>query len=525
MGDIGVKITGIDAVPTSVVLTYSAGSFPCAVVGLDPVRSKLISQDIEKVRKTPVNIAVTTPNGNINFDGWFDGLSYSQSPGGMQYSAVIKSNFNRIQFVYPKYLGVHPSGVSYSKVAPTVMADVFGAEQNAINTSIGNIATSKTRTLVDFLIDILKNYISMQKTWVTSHKDAPMWDKFVKILQDSKYTTLLDNALKVISNIDTSACKNLIAGSALTESAYSLIKCNLLGEDGTTLWDYLVRNLSLVGCTLLVGNSKMFVVPENCFLHPSTREVPSNQQKNLSTSKPNLIYPAQYNYLQFDDNGYIDIRGCVIVGSTIQCNNSNQITKELSSFMDPNAASDASILMTNLPGALNVLAQSINTISSLPAHQNVKDGNASKDKSQIVDKAKAQSAISKATTTASSIANPDGDYIKFIGNWAELLYYRSKYSDRTGTISAEFSPNWCPGTTGTVYSRYNNFWIDFYVDSVTHTLSLQAANSGTATTTINFSSGRSGVKPAGVDSDTLFKYSTSAMLEIQKSFLSDVTGS
>ena len=111
----------------------------------------------------------------------------------------------------------------------------------------------------------------------------------------------------------------------------------------------------------------------------------------------------------------------------------------------------------------------------------------------------------------------------FGDNYAQLMFYKARYTDRVGSITLEYSPNWCPGTVGTLYTRKPGVFLDYFVQRVRHRISLSAPNQGTAITTVEFNCGRLGNNNVSVAEDPLYKYGYSGAQKIQSAFVGDIS--
>ena len=59
-------------------------------------------------KQLDVKIKFKSETGCFDFTGYFDGLSVVQTPGGMEYTAIIKNKFQLLTELYPKVVGIYP---------------------------------------------------------------------------------------------------------------------------------------------------------------------------------------------------------------------------------------------------------------------------------------------------------------------------------------------------------------------------------------------------------------------------------
>jgi len=137
------------------------------------------------------------------------------------------------------------------------------------------------------------------------------------------------------------------------------------------------------------------------------------------------------------------------------------------------------------------------------------------------DAAKAAAEASAASSKLKADEYAKAADAEIIRNYAETKFYQARYGDRLGTITLDFNPDWVPGTGGSLYIRETGVFIAFYVTGVTHRIDLSPPNNGSATTIINFSCGRIGSDPVGVDKDMFLGYDRDKEEKLQNRYLGD----
>jgi hypothetical protein len=289
------------------------------------------------------------------------------------------------------------------------------------------------------------------------------------------------------------------------------------------LFENLRAFLSYMGCTLIFSNSKMYVVPVNSMLKQPTN-VPNYRQLQNS---PNHANPANYNSYVYNDTGYRDI-GMVMVTVEGQVMGANVGTGSFDKGNMVHFAAPAEL--SNSCGVLVVRAHPWMIISAETSTGAVapvgrtradnKQDSCTDDKYTSFDAhMQAQAAKHKADVKTRSEATKA--YLKSVlENYAETKFYQERYSDRHGTITMDFNPDWVPGTGGTLFVRETGMFVAFYVNSVTHRVDMHAPASGTAMTVVNFSCGRMGKNPHGAD-DLYLGYNLGKEQAVQKAFIAD----
>jgi len=518
MGNVKVTISGeLSGVitPIGVTITYPKSGLAIAIVDVDPTTTSLIAS-VDSYRHTSATITITTPSGSIKFVGFFDGLTFNQTRGGFAYQAVFKSKFQDLMYIYPRLFGVS-CGTEYfcrKSVAtiPPTQNDELIVNWTPNNKKIppGPILRYYINCLISF-VESQKNSSSVLQMRVSDQK------QILELLQNPVYQKQLNYAESLLASIDTSAADGCILnGSSL--DGFAKIQQYVTARTNN-LFELLVNGLNGFGCSYFSGANTMFVVPENTFLALDTRNTPGYRQESAII---NVAYPAQFTNLSFNDNGYRDIRYCVLVGPQgwITGANYQPVQTTLGLYEDKDSKSTGIVILP-VPDLLSMITSGAAGIIQKDARTNLAAGNGHSlnNTNQVGDTDKSTKKEDSVVTTSSNVI--EGARIKY-NKWAQIKYYQLKYADRTGSILMSFNPNWCPGTSGLAYTRYPGILVDFFVDSVSHRVSLTAPNTGEATTAIQFSSGRvNGASISGADE--FYNYDLAKMKKIQKSFVQDIS--
>ena len=539
MSDVVVKLSSpdIDASifnPCGITMQYGINAIPTAMIELNPVSKNgkvFISQcNFDELRRKRLSITVSTPNECMYFNGVIDGLSFNQSPGGMQAHLVVKHPAIWLTEVYPRIVGLHPSSIDFfnqpspisfknndnSSVNPTA---VGGQQLLMTLAASGNVFSINLQlNAIDFMVELFKLGIQAQQgikpILSEAEKAGNLSNALGLILEDMNLDTnpLIPTALNLLSTIDTSAVAALEIGPA--SDFFMDTAVYMVANMANSIFDNLVRVCKELGCCVVVGNEKIFIVPEVGYLKVGHPGNPGFQQRS---NLPNISFPADYNSFQFNDNGFVNLRGVYVTqdagASAAPIPHANLV--DLGKFIDNDAVGN--IMVTSLPFFISKSYLSSARFSGQGVSSLIQDQTSVyPTKLEISD------------TTASYNLMMQHDLAlnqgcsNFMNQWAQLYYCKAKYDDRTGSINSWFTSKWVPGAVGACYTRYPGLWCDFFVNGVTHHISLSAPASGTATTSVSFKCGRMG-GTFGLDQVDLYSYSYTQASEFCNSFITDLT--
>lgn len=537
MSDVTVSVTGLpfdQKAVSGVAFDFGYNSIPCASLQLvspyieENHRDFLCDPDSykKKTRDSFVKISVKSKTGCLNFEGVFDGLSFSQSPGAFNYSAIIKSKFQSLLEVYPKLIGMDPSSLMVFKRDNQYLAATPGSPDTPYSgLTAGALRVPVAgKSLLEIYIDVLKNVLTSQQTLITNTNQN--FAKILKLMQDDIYKKNITKAMKMISNIDISAVKDnkILADYCLPWIVDKIVNCP------DTMWDALLSGLDEMGCMLLPGVTKLFIIPKANFLKLKG-SVPSSF--GAKSTEINQAWPADYSSFMVSDRSYRNLRACFVVPMHVNVPASNpggfglwesqiygSYPKEGSSDIKDDGSTG--ILIKPVPSffAANltaIYAQNAKVQAALKDNSNPLAG-----KELEMDSAKVMEKIASGVHEGTGIVT---GYEELYDNLAKSYFLQEKYEERGGSIQLLFNPKWVPGTTGFVYSRHPGLSYNFFVTSVKHEIALGSGNSGIAQTTVSFSSSRYAGSPGdvpGTDKVDMYKYDEGKMKSVQQSWLSDV---
>lgn len=539
MSDFAIEVTGFN-IPDftkavqGVSVHYRANTIPTATLTLDApwivekAKDLLCNPDKYKNRDNLVTIRIAGPGFNncLTFEGYFDGLTTNHVFGGYSYVMEIKSKFQRLLEVFPKYLGLVPgSSPAFVSRDPTGIAQgdefYFG----------GLLSEPVTRTnafpgAVEFYIEVMKSLVQLQtnERALEGLGQYSSVEDIINVFKTASYKKNIKEAIALMDKLDTTYVKNCQLTSS---AAYDHLLTLIVSHSETLLGD-IMSVLAYFGCVLLMGNTKVWIVPEASFLKANAAGsgVPTIGQLS---AVPNTAYPADYSMFNVNDSAYRNINhafvGVVPPSYTASVQDDAAFSKNVGRYSndDNNEIEDdgsSGVLFVQgdefLAGAFTVAATNLEVQQDLnnPAVPNcaatVTDPEAERKKKEEQHK---------------QIEENAKKWKEHLDLYAKTKFLQYKFGDRTGNILLPFDLSWIPGTIGKLASSLPTMWWHFYVDTVTHTVMKTENNTASATTSVNFSHARyngSSAKVPGVDKVPLFDYTTQKMVELQNAWLKDI---
>jgi hypothetical protein len=553
--DVTLTLSGLSGVtPVGVTISYAAGGVPTATVDLAPAPPGVIkiegkpsgileNVDAQKRQNdVTIDISVSTFTGTIGdrkisklkFVGLLDGLSIGNVVGGNTYQAVLKNKAQRLLELTTMTPGLHPSSINVYKVPIWgVTTDPDQGDNKAMRSwaaiqggSDVNFDQSPIQTYTDVMKWIISNQESGWRRFLATENLASGDFPFAKIFDDPRYKKALNEAKQLFNNVDYSA---VVGGASKNASAIKPLVMKTMGSIFASGPNVLLENymnfLANMGCTLIFSNSKMFVVPVNSVINQEY--IPPSKRK--LQERPNAAYPADYNSYIYNDTGYRDIASVIV---TIEGYTGGTYIGGASFERGATVHYTAPASLSNASGVLVVQASPFMVLSATaPIADDVKESRQKFDQAKEsmmpeLDKLKYSSYKGELTsqigTSEKKKKTVYQDYLKnVLTNYAETKFYQERFHDRRGSITMDFNPDWVPGTSGSLYIRETEMFIAFYVTEVNHRIDMSPLNSGSAMTVVNFSCGRMGAKPLGVDRDEYLGYDLSKEKAVQQAFIAD----
>jgi hypothetical protein len=525
-GDISFTISGLGGISESAVsgisIYYGVNMIPHANLELNVKKVEeqepglLCSPDKYKSKSKIVIIRVKTKTGCIEFRGFLDGISFSQSVGGVSYTAVLKSSFQSLVEVYPRALGLMPG--SFAPYKAVDLVETNNQPFAALNRiTVGGVNLDPAKPVAEYLSKLIQAIVKSQTnvTLNISAKDP----HYKEILEHKVYKQNLKTALEFVdTRLDVEATKKCgITGANCGEWLFQLSH-----GDFPTLWDMMISMYAEINCVLVCGNRKLFVLPKAQFLKIQNHGTPPQGGTAL---KPNRANPADFNYLTISDNGYSNIRYCLNV-----IDPSSYAPYDITGFIrdkpgryiatDAEVADSAAGLYTNRLSvfALNSLVYGSPNASMQSNGPFAHSAKVPADAEQVRDAV--QESLKAEEETHGMLVQS-----KKLDNFAKIAFLAAKFEDRSGSFTTVFNPNWVPGSTASVYTRIPGLFFQGYVTNVVHEVKLNIPNELKVVTTVSMNCIRqasSASQMQGVTDDGFFNYTSSDMGNYWNRWLSDV---
>jgi hypothetical protein len=524
MSDVSLTVTGLPFKFTGCTFTYAPNMIPTAVLSVDPAVSDLCN--IESLRRKEVSICAKTPSGSLRFFGLFDGLQISQTPGGLSFSAVVKSQFQRLLEVYTIFPGLHPISAN-----PFQQVSAFTSDPervSSLNFGLTEIILFNEKTKVSLsgmsfpraILEVLKAGLKAQEqfTYTTNAGGSSLLgnpDVYDQVFKNKNYAENRRRAIQLLEAVDISAVESMVL-TPQDVTAQLLLK-QMLFSSNTSVWQALVSAFNAITCNVVVANNKIFVLPANAFYKvPETKFTTGTQPKD-----PNVFSPAQYRTFQAFDNGYIDIGAVFMAGNLMSQNAGIRQTGLVGSF-SPEDSKGAAVYVEELPYWLSEFQTAIRS-RLMSNKRKIQAGREANLRPGYSDEEAAKDA-KMALMESERLEKDANNSLKAIYDaYAQARYYQLKYNDRTGSLSTVFSNRVVPGSVGVVYSAFPRVRVDCFVSQVQHTIDMSPPNSGVALTSVSLSACRVNFSST-IEKDLLFLADYQKIKGVQEKFLSDLGG-
>jgi len=548
--DLTVSLSGVT--PVGMSLNFSVGAIPTCLVDLAPsgpgiikivdaASGVLANPDSQKRTEVNVDVSVRSRDGaggntthKLKWTGLLDGLTISNTVGNNSYQAVLKGKAQTLLELTTLTPGLFPTSVDiYKNPFYSVLTntdDDSQAEQGWVNDQFAqkiDLDSDPIKGYTNFLKELLKEQQGGYERFLGNIMTVDATQPLQEIFSDSRYKQAINDGIRLLEQVDF----QYVTGGTIEKvkcrapNVAGLIKTYFTTGSNIILENY-TNFLKFVGCSLVFGNEKIFVVPEKSFL----KQQHSAPGKKASSSTPNVANPADYNSYIYNDNGYRDICAVILANSLPlggqMLTSQHPETGLVACYVDKKTITKASgvLVLPDHPWSMFMY----------------NNENAPKDAKEMKERADVggesyypkgfqwgaqepkESQIKRAEEKEEAYKDNVKDIMK---NYAETRFYQARYGDRQGTITLEFNPNWVPGACGVLFVRETKFFVDFYVESVTHRVDMTPPAGGTAITVVNFSCGRMGTAPIGVDKDEFLGYNKGKEQGFITAFLGDISAS
>ena len=554
--DVKLSVSPLPGVtPTGVSINFSAGAIPVCTVDFAPAPEGVIkieggaagilaSPDTYKRNgEITVDIDVTshsgidkTTNHTFTWSGLLDGVSLSNNIGSNTYQAVIKGKAQSLLEITTLTPGLTPNSVNIYKNPYYSIIGVSTEGDENVEKAWGSFElTAKldfSKNPLEFYLDLMKTVVKNQQDGFSNYLGNETMVNSEKALEqlfnEERYKKALNNASGLLDTIDISAVQGGSLASLTTSwpNASAKVKDYFFGGPNVLL-ENLMNFLGFLGCTMVFGDQKIFIVPERSFI----KQTHTNPGLKEESTTPNAAYPADYNGYAYNDNGYRDIMAVILSNempiSGTQLNDLQYDPSLIGFYKDKNELTKASGVLV-IPEHPFSMFYSGNENNYHDAHE-MKDTADSPGQSYHPAAKKYDEAVNdpneKQIERAKEKKEKYADILtqgEILNNYAEIKFYQARYGDRRGTITMSFNTNWAPGASGTLYVRETGFSLDFWVESVTHRVDMTPPAGGSAITIINFCCGRMGTSPIGVEQDDFLGYNVGKEKDFINNFISDI---
>lgn len=524
-----------------VTITLQAGAIPTASIDLRPsgggakVQGGGSFPDIDSRRRqgeesVTVGVNIRTGTGGsvwrtLNFKGILDGYSVTNIVGNNSYQAVIKNKAQALLEVTTLMPGLLPASVNIYKIpSHALTTSPQGDESESVKlwTSLlhqepGLLKLPPIKFYVGLLKLIVKNQQGGWEKYVGKDPMISGQPAFKEIFSNGTYQKNLTAAKSVLDSISFEGCSGLV--NNLTMGTAGLATKDLFARGPTILLENLLNFLAYLGCTIIFGNDKSYIVPVNSVIKQGNYS-PGKGQLSSST---NQAGPADYNSYSFNDIGFRDVNSVILMASTYtggaNLGGVGLDSAVLACFAAPEGeAKGSGVYVTRAHPWMGASARA-------PKATDAKKGKSEQDGtgSPYAKKVKFSEAAKKsgkdfAERSQKNVAEIKSIPGKFLQNFAETKYYQARFTDRQGSITLDFNPNWAPGVGGELFVRESGMHLHFHVTSVVHRIETSAPMSGSALTIINFNCGRFGKDPAGSTGDEFLGYNPGTEKSIRSGY-------
>jgi hypothetical protein len=555
--DVTLSVSPLPGVtPVGVSLNFSVGAIPVCSVDFAPASpgppvkisggaSGILTSPDQFKRKTPIHVSISvksttgpgqTTTHRLNWEGLLDGVSLSNNVGSNTYQAVLKGKAQTLLELTTMTPGLTPNSVDIYKNPYYSLIVSSDSQDDNVEKAWSSFDFSEgldfNLSPIKFYISLIKHLLTLQQggfdNYMGSEQDIYSEQVMSEVYNAPKYTQAIQKGLDLISQLDASAVDGGTLSSMTTcyPNASAKMK-DYFFKGSNVILENLMNFLSFMGCTLVFGSNKIFVVPERSFI---LQEHSSPGVKSQS-SRPNTAYPADYNGYSYSDNGYRDIYA-VILSNKLPVGGQNLANVAydpgtVGYYKDEHELTQASgiLIVEQHPFSL---FYSTNENNGRDANELKQKADQGKDTSYYdkpheyggneIKENQQQRAEEKQTKYQETLSPT-------LKNYAQIKFYQARYGDRKGSITLSFNPNWVPGASGTLFVRETNFNLDFWVESVTHRVDMAPPAGGSAMTIVNFCCGRMGSTPVGISEDAFTGFNQGKETSFKSSFISDIGAS
>jgi hypothetical protein len=539
--------------PIGVSLNFSVGAVPVCLVDFAPGLPSAIKiepgiglgvlqnpDQYKRLEEIDVDITVKSRTGSgsetshkLKWKGLLDGINLSNNIGGNTYQAVLKGKAQTLLELTTMTPGLIPGSINIYNNPYSVFLyncdsgpDQVYAAWSDFSVSPGlDLSENPLKFYVDMMKKVIKSQLGEYSQYLGKSESVYSNKVLEELFTEGRYQRALQKGQELLDKIDISAVQSgTITGITTATVGVGDTVREYFFNGPPVILENLMNFLNFLGCTLVFGSEKIWVVPERSFIK---QQGPKPGKKEESTLY-NTAYPADYNGYTYSDNGYKDTMAVVLsqvaVSNGVELASVSKDPALVGFYKDENELTNASgvLVLSDHP-----FAGATNSNSANPTNAKEFKNKADGDESYMPEPKKYGDNETEETQSQKADENKD-DYVSALSpslnNYAEIKFYQARYGDRRGSINLSFNPNWVPGTSGTLFIRETGFNLDFWVESVTHRIDVSPPAGGSAMTIVNFCCGRMGTSPVGVESDKFLGYDRGMESSVQSAFVSDIGG-
>src|ERR1700678_3567134 len=137
--DVSVTIEGpLPIKPIGVEMTFGVNAIHVCIIEMDATNSAILQEPDSYKRKGLITVTLTVKTNTVQFVGYFDGLSVSQSVGGISYFAVLKGQAQLLLETDTTIPGLSPYGMNPFAIAqPQTITTANDITEQIVSMQIG----------------------------------------------------------------------------------------------------------------------------------------------------------------------------------------------------------------------------------------------------------------------------------------------------------------------------------------------------------------------------------------------------
>jgi len=537
MGNVKISVQGLAGLTCmGARVTYGINQIPTCQVIIDPAApdaASLLDDPDSLLRRNACDITLSVDSPDmieqITFRGLFDGISTSQTIGSTQITACFKSQFQYLLETYTKIPGLNAMGSNpFQRLSPFIknIGNAGSGSFESLLLGAGLSLDGTGQNPYQFYLNLAKFAFKVQTgnlsqlTGTPPGGDSNGIGTLIDLLKTTNYQAGAQTGALLLNQFDTSiigAIPSTLTATAVSNISY-LFDTYLNNSD--VMWDNLCQFYNALGVNLVVGNTKVFMLPDNGFLTPVQG----------AEGTTNQALSSEFLSWNYDSNGWKDvglvalIRDYGFTGTGIGTGLGSRLPMFVGAYPpggeNPVTRSSGMVVLRQHP-FMFYDAAGYNEVGNCAK----RTATMTPDMTSNYPSASTWSGgkVPWVPTLQQSATTGDDVLTNVANNYAQTKLYQLRYGDRVGSITLPLNSNWAPGACGVLETKQGGVYCFFFVQSVTHELSISSSNTGNATTTVVFSCGRVGTNPLSIGKDEFFNYTPDQMHSMAQQFVVDVS--